>query len=313
MKSYSFFLLGLLPAILASCRAYVEFTTNQPPNIVLENFVDTLHVYNLYDSANAELNQDQKKALTGEAYGIFLKDLDSLFNQKLHVSIILSDSLARYFTAVMKVMNRNNPAEPVTMEKKVNEPIEPLARKIFINSRVPYLLFISNYSIGRDSYIEVNEESEGSKEKIAHYFVISQVIFSLYSSPGVLKNQFTATRSTEIDSRRVLSGLLAIGPQLKNFGGVMKDQAEQLAEQYLQQFFNQQVTVSRFYYYEKELKPLASLMKEKQWDQAIRQLTELYNKPKSVSPRHVAYNLSIAYEALGNSAEADIWKHLAGK
>jgi len=308
LKKYTFFLLLHLTLILWSCQSSLVITRTQPPKIVLSDSVEKLYVSGLYDTSSLEINQGKKGQKIKESYVEFIESLDSLFKERLHISLVISDSLAKYYCAVMQAKQQYASFNPQLNKDFTNSILESMARKKFELWQIPYLLLISDYNIYRTENAEVTEDYTGSKEKIVYYSIESRVIFSFYKNPGILMDQFTSQQSEEIDSRKVISILLAVGPQIKNYGNVMNRLSRQLAAEYLEQFFTQKVPVTRYYYTDKELKSLAPLMQEMRFQESIIRLLELYDKPKSVSSKHVAHNISVAYEALGQDKEAEYWK-----
>jgi hypothetical protein len=283
-----------------------------PPKITLIKSDPDLQAFTLIDTAAMGLSQEKKEMVIREAYYTFITSLESGFRENLGKEFLIEDSLVNKYHSSMARYNKAG-INPAFTEETGKAAVEVMAREQFKISQVPYLLFISNFDIHRDQSMEVNENEDGSKERIAHYSVVSSVILSFYKYPGILNDLYTAQAMEEIDSRSVISGLLAIGPQIKNYGEVMNRQARQMSAQYLQQFLPRNIMVRRSYYADRELKALAPLMKEQRWKDIILPLKDLYENPKSVSLKHVAHNLSIAYEALGDEQEANDWKQKSKK
>lgn len=112
-------------------------------------------------------------------------------------------------------------------------------------------------------------------------------------------------------SREVIIEMLAIGPAISNAGESINTLAQYNGYSYWQRFYPQEVNKERSIYVNSLLLPSGMLMHQGEWEEAIELLLPLATALQGKQGAKAAYNLAIAYEAMGRLQEAAHWAALS--
>lgn len=174
------------------------------------------------------------------------------------------------------------------------------------------LLVLEAFSIGTNSETEVEEDEDGSTSRTANYYLIVTAGLSLYSNSGDLVNRSTVGRSELYKSRWALGGIALFDPSIYKAEKDIRYLAKFVAEDYINKFYPATETVQGKIYTGKELKEAADYCKDQHWDEAIELLKPLAVSPDPKISSKAAYNLSVAYEAIGNDRASELWLQKSG-
>lgn len=244
-----------IPAILVftlittSCQAPLYVTRSLPPEINLYNRSGQICLVSLFDTALVDFNQKKKEKVYLDAYNHFLSGLDTLFNEKLGCRLVIPDKVEKPGDSIVS----GESATGINTERFALFYRNPARRDsivtaFFDQSDIPNLLVLESYNLDRDKEVETYENDDGSISKTVYYSLKGMSTLSFFSFPGKLVHKAQIVQSVPINQREVLSGLLAIGPSMGNYGKEANEVTANMALDYVNRFLPGSEDVMLFYY-----------------------------------------------------------------
>lgn len=294
MKLLSLLLLVCL-LILAACHtSSINYTKFNPPKIRIAEEAQRALVVHRFDSNQWDFNQKKKIEVHKSAYRHFLAGLKNSFSDFPHLTIEY-DTMLR--SKGWLVHGEKYKLDSIWLSK------------FALDKDFDYYILINEFDIDRPRFTESVKKDDNSRSKKSSYYLETQALIDLRKPDGTLVNEAFVFKKAQIESRRVISGTLAVGPSVGNFGKVADRLAYQLSDAYREYFFPWEEIVKDYYFVDGPLEGLVYLMESKQWTEARQELLILYQKETDEKlRRHIAHNLSVVYYALGFQEESKNWR-----
>ena len=269
---------------LASCQSILTYDRLLPPEIYIEGYRDC-RVISLHDTAKVDFKQEKQIDVYKSSYETLVGTLETGLQNTLGLS-----AHSNYTPHVV-----GSPGEGPSYHALLDSVNEDL------------VVILEYFDLYRDYEVEVSEDDEGDKSKTAYYYLIAKANFTFFNADReMMTSQLQA--SELIDKRSVLSGLLAIGPNIGNKGPAADSLGKRLAYEFIEKFTPVKVTIARNYFTGKELKPVKSFFKAQNWLEAEKFLLDLWERSDDDTKEKIAHNLAVLYEATGNEEEFEMWK-----
>lgn len=271
---------------------HISYPRVNPPLIDIAAFdAPTLVMYR-FDTGKWDFNQKKKIEVYRDAFRAF----DEAFRESLEK---LPQFDATYDTA-LHVIQWFSPEHKVAIDSK-------WIRDMAQDQKYQFYILVNQFNLYRNQETETYENDDGSKSKTAYYSLDAEAWIDIWDRTGTLLDESALHESVLIDERSVLSGLLAVGPAVGNYGEEASEISHALGFNYYQRFFPQEEMVSNYYYIDKELEAIQPLMQTGEWQVAREKLLQLYPVANTKMKRHIAHNLAIIHEILGDPEAAAMW------
>jgi hypothetical protein len=150
--------------------------------------------------------------------------------------------------------------------------------------------------------VEVTED-ENSKTKEAFYDIVSSIDYALYNEKGFLE-KFNIKENRFHSSRLVLSGLLAVGPNIVMNESDAKSVIKQNVKEYLKKFFPSQEERFRLLFVGKELNKIKSAVSIGDYAKALKESLRFVDHPNAQLAAKANYNCAILFEKMNEPANA---------
>ena len=268
---------------LASCQSILTYNRTLPPEIPVEGYRDC-QVISLHDTTQVDFTQDKKVEVYQNSYKTLLNTLVAGLQNWLALNTQLAHS-------------------PRTLSPGE----EPSYQKVLDSLDQDLIVILKHFDLYRDYEVEVSEDEEGNKSKTAYYYLVAKADFTFFDANREMITM-KLQASELIDERFVLSGLLAIGPNIGNKGPAADSLGKRLGRQFLEKFIPSEVTIARNYFSGGKLKQVKPFFKSQNWIEAEKLLLDLWEKDDDNIKEKIAHNLAVLYEATGNVQEHMHWK-----
>lgn len=289
------FTLLIIVLFNTSCYTYVSFVKSSPPEIILEEPKNSIAFINSFDYTIPDENPKNEDDVYQAGVTEVIEGLKTLFAENDQIDFHIIDTLARG-----RAQNGFSDTLSAYWIKDICK-----------TNNSSMLIVLEAFSIGIDSEIEI-EESEDGNSRTANYYLNESAGLSLYSNSGDLIDRSTVGRSLLYKSRWALGGIAIFDPSIYKAEEDIRYLAKFVAEDYINKFYPATETVQGKIYTGKELKEAADYCKEQNWDEAIELLKPLAVSPDPKISGKAAYNLSVAYEAIGNMKVSEYWLQKSG-
>jgi len=267
----------------------VTYTKIHPAQIRNTGIERSITLVSFYDTSLIDFNQKKKRKVYKEAYIEFVESLEQAINSSNNYTLKVSK----------QIFYKNNDST------NYNAPIS----EIYNTLNPELLMVVVNFDLDRPYSTEKIEDEQGNKTKIATYWLKSEAKVELYNSKEERISSQRLKREEVIDEREVLSGLLALGPSVGNYGKVANRLANRMADDYVSLFYPTEEAKMETYYCDKELEKVKVFMTSQRWIDAENLLLELSEKTKDEKRlRQVAHNLSVVYDIIGDKEKRDYWR-----
>ena len=289
MKSQFKILLWLFSIMATGCNPYMYYYENLPPKIELDADQQSILFISQFDTSSFDFNQKKKISTFKKGYTRLVDGVVSGFDN-FAIDINWQDSTD---FALPPAGN----SVPSSMVKQLCEAYQK-----------DMLLSLENFDMGRNKTVEVEENNDGSKTRTAYFNVEAVATLNLYSKSGYLIDMTQLRGEKPIESREVLSGLLAVGPALGNQKEIIYPMLYRMGTSYVNNFKPRRIFRSEIYYAKGELAPVKEMIDDENWPRAKDFLVKVYNNSTDEKLRrrtaHNIYHVSLAME---DFAEAEQW------
>jgi len=153
------------------------------------------------------------------------------------------------------------------------------------------------------THVDVNRNTDGSKNRVAYYNIESNLNYSFYSADSLIKTK-DIHQSRFHSSRSVASGLLAAGPNIV----VQKDDAYRIArdnwQEYLINFFPGEKMRNRPLFTGKGFESIKLAISKQDYEAALIESMRLVDDPDKTKAAKACYNCAVFFERKNQPAEA---------
>lgn len=280
---------------LYSCTTAVQYPVVEPPEVFINPGVQKMLFVSRFDTSKIEFNKEKVVEVYKQGYSSFIEGLDKGFEATDSIVFNLADTLlgGNWYTFEPPVFNES--------------PIIDLLQRY----PTDYLLTLDAFELDRVQEVDVTEHDDGSKSRQAYYDLVITALLSIYDRDGNVVDQIRLDDRQYIDDRSVVSGLLAVGPNIGNFAEVINPLAHDLGFGFAALFFEQEIMVMRLFHSGKVFRKAAQLAANGQWHESEKLLLPLAGHQDRKIAAQAAANLAIVYEALGNYSESMKWQQAA--
>jgi hypothetical protein len=267
----------------------------EPAEVLINPGVQKMLFVSRFDTSMVEFNKEKVVEVYKQSYSSFIEGLAKGFEAADSIVFNLADTVlgGNWYTIEPPVFNEG--------------PIIDLLQKY----PTDYLLTLDALELDREQQVDVNENDDGSKSRQAYYDLVITALLSLYDHDGNVVDQIKLDDRQYINDRSVVSGLLAVGPNIGNFAEVINPLAHDLGFGFAALFFEQETMVMRLFHSGKVFKDAARLAANGQWHEAEHILLPLAEHHDRKIATQAAENLAIVYEALGDYTESIKWQQAA--
>jgi hypothetical protein len=278
----------LISLILSSCGCILNYTRLNPPEIRNPGPEREITLVSFYDTTLIDFKKKKKRQLYKNAYKEFLSALTATADSTHEYSLTVADTL--FFI----------PGDTSRARASLDEIYEALNPQL--------LIVLLSFDIDRDYDSEKVEEEDGGSTKYAHYYLENLARLQLYGPDQNIISSDDISTSIHIDTREVISAMLAVGPSIGNFQKEAKINSRDLAGIYFSKFFPTEELITDVYHCEKELKGIEEYMVTHNWKEAENFLLEKYDQIENGKVRKkIAQNLVVVYKAMGNEEQKEYW------
>ena len=290
MKTQLFNLLLILSSVLLqfSCTSQMQISTTKPAEVPIAYDQWKVVVVNRFNPALLPFEREKKvDVFTKGANEALMGAVDAIMYDSTYYLVHLDT--AQYIA------------------QQQNEPLSPeQVREIYQLYPHHLLLSLDHFDAFLDRETVSEKSSDGSVSKTTYFTLVTKAYFTLFDSTGTVLDQVSMKQEELYQSRMVLSGLLAIGPDMGKAGPAVNKLAWYAGHFYWGRLSSQPVTYVRHYYSMKKFEKAAQLMAAQDWEAAISILQPIAESDKKESAK-AAYNLAVVYEASGNVQQARYW------
>ncbi len=270
-KSHLVFLLILINC--ASCYVPKTLTTTIPtlPTREFKTPPQKIVVANAYDVKEADV-RNNKEQLFGELINLTVRHAANEINRRSEIAASFVEGLAI----------RNDSSITALMKEQL----------------ASHAIVIRSFN----SYFEQTEvvvtESEGGKNREAFYDIIVDVRYTFHNWSGIQFDTLISVRKFH-SSRRVLSGLLAAGPNVVKNSEDAADGIYANVDLYLKSFFKGSEPRTRNLYVSKEFKEMDNAINVSDYERAFMESEKLMKSDKATVAAMAAYNCAVLLEYMG--------------
>jgi len=231
-------------------------------------------VANAYDVREADV-RNNKEQLFGELLNLTVRHTSNEINRRSEIPATFVEGLA------VKSAHQDSSINALMTEHMASH-------AIVINSF--------------NAYFEQTEvvvtETESGKNRDAFYDIIVDIRYAFHSWSGHQFDTLISVRKFH-SSRRVLSGLLAAGPNVVKNSEDAADGIYANVDKYLKSFFSSSEERSRSIYVSKEFKEMDNAIKVSDFEKAFTESEKLMTSDKKMVAAMAAYNCAVLLEHLG--------------
>ncbi|MTI20465.1 tetratricopeptide repeat protein [Fulvivirga sp. RKSG066] len=295
---YSLVILAIFCTSIVGCLSSTSYRKTVSPELYTPENFQNIGIVSAFDTSLLTFNQKKKVHVFSQGSQNILVELAQEFKKQSDLEVLVADQLIRGAAEV----------------SCSSETYKPTAVGTVTDNSYDFTIVLEAYDLYFDQEVEVQKDDDGSKTRTAYYDLIARACIALYDSNGHEINKVTVTeKHINYDKRSVLSGLLAVGPSMGNADKEVKRLSKDIAKEYVAKYHPQEVMITKNIYRQKELKGGVRALVFGNWSEAITFFSRYTNDPDSKIAGKAAYNLSVAYEALGMMDDATYWYEQAQK
>lgn len=285
-------------SLLMSCATSTFYFLELPPELVLPSAIDKVAVVSAFDTTRLDFREN-KNTVFSNGSNELIKSLVKELRQQTELNVVLLDTLISEDTLYFYPPKSIDVAGRGAFGKRAGAPL---------------LLVLESFQVYFDKEMEVVKEEDGSKSRTAHYDLVAAASINLYDSAGYLVDEAAFEMiHPDYDSRSVLSGLLAAGPSMKKARKHAMVLSRDIGLAWVDGLFPSEVVVERYIFTNKVPKESIEALLAQDWQTAISLLTPLTSHSDRKISGKACYNLSVAYEAIGELNLAEEWRYEAGE
>jgi len=283
--------------VLNSCATAVQYPVVEPPEVVIAPGVQKILFVSRFDTARIGFDREKLVEVYKLGYTSFIEGLNEGFAETDQINFNLSDTTLTGKWYTIETPEFNDSSVSAILKKYSTD----------------YLLTLDALGVDREQEVDVTEYDDGSKSKRAYYNLVMTVMLSLYDKNGNVVDRIKMDDRQYIDDRSVMSGLLAVGPNIGNFAEVVDPLAFDLGFSISDLFFGHETMVVRLFHSGKVFKEAARLAANGQWLESEKLLLPIAGHSDPKIAGQAAENLSIVYEAMGEYEKSQQWMEQAAK
>ncbi|MBN2612546.1 MAG: hypothetical protein JXB00_13400 [Bacteroidales bacterium] len=288
-KNYLAFCLLLFLA--SSCFSYLSIPVNYSPEIDLKENENSIQYISLYDPSQLDFENEKRIGVYASGSERVKDGLQKAFKENKDFTIYFAE------TVVRGLANNSFP-----------EPLDSLTVKEYCAlNNTSLLLALEAFDVSYNKEVEEATNDEGKKVRTAHYYLVVRPGLSLYDSTGLLVHRSSDALEKYIDSREAIILDIAIRPSFANKQKEVDDMAFEIGNSYASKFYARTISEQRKYFTGKAFEKITPLIKSQKYEQAIDLLLPMTKSADWKTAMRACQNLGVAYEALGDYENADMW------
>lgn len=273
----------LLAVFFSACTAptrLLNYSAKTSPVYPLETIPEKILILNTYDIAAKKFRDNKEElfiSLTNDLMNRAAKNL----NEKQQIK-----------TEVIQGYTNTN--------ENSDETIKNLLQKY----NATHAIVIRSFDVFfNQSRVDVSKDDDGSKNRQAYYDIESDISYALYSKQALIKEK-TVNKVRFHSSRRVLSGLLAAGPNIVT----QQDDARNISfdnlSEYLNYFFPGEAQRNRQVFIGKGFEAVGAAINKGDYEAALIESLRLIEDPNKEKAAKAMYNCAVFYERKDQPDEA---------
>lgn len=274
-----------------SCTTLLFIKKTLPPEITLESAGNSMVIQNYFDYTRPEYVKEKHEEVFHAAVASFTRELVSSLEGENLVMAIQGDTLVR------KIKGR------IPSDMLNPDSVSSVCNRYNTN----LMLSVDSVYIGFDWETETMEDDDGSRYRVKSFYLEVQPFLSLYNSQGILIDRSYVYRQVLYKDRLALSGLITIKPSLAKAIAEVTILAGESGHDYGAKFFGSYGTFEYKVFYSKPFDVSYSLMLNREWADAIRELLPLAESSEKKIAKRAANNLWVAYTGIGDETSAEMW------
>lgn len=270
-KSQLVFLLILISC--ASCYVPKTLTTTIPtlPTREFKTLPQKIVVANAYDVKEADA-RNNKEQLFGELINLTVRHASNEINRRSEIASSFVEGLTIQHDSSINALMK-----------------EQLAS---------HAIVVRSFNVYFEQTDVVVTETEGGKNRDAFYDIIVDVRYSFHNWSGLQFDTLISVHKFH-SSRRVLSGLLAAGPNVVKNSEDAADGIYANVDLYLKSFFKSSEPRTRHLYVSKEFKEMDNAINASDYERAFMESDKLMKSDKKTVAAMAAYNCAVLLEYMG--------------
>jgi uncharacterized protein DUF6340 len=275
---YLFVVLGSHDAHCQFDRHWQIINTMAPPEIKLIPSPSRVVIFQDFDLNELHVPRDKKKELVQEC-------LDSLL-------LALTNSITNLLPGVQYILVSKN-------DDSLRNP-----SKLLEQYQADIALGIADFRPSvEQGGVSVEKNDEGHKDRTATYNITAGGILRIYNKDSLVK-EYHFSESRVLQSRAVLSGLLAVGPSLVNNRKAAIEISEIVAVKLANKFIPQRGDYRAILFSMKELKEVTDLIGKGKYEEALPKALELTSHHKEAVAARAHIYCALAYHQQGDYVTA---------
>lgn len=288
--------LACLISLSTSCYTYVSFQKSYPPEITLDQQKNSIAFINTFNYTIPDEDPKNEDDVYQAGVTEVINGLKKSFAGNDQIDFLVVDTLMQEESLY-------------TFSDTLNaETVQNICRE----NNASMLLVLDYLNIGIESETEENEEGSFFRTT-ANYYLNVTTGLSLYSGSGNLINRSSVGRYELYKSRGAIAGFAIFDPSIYKAEKDIRYLAGFLGNDYLEKFYPKNTNVNRKIYSGSGLTEVVRYCRINEWDKAIELLKPLAASPDPELAGKAAYNLSVAYEAIGDDKTSEFWLQKSGK
>lgn len=296
MKPFTKILLPVVIIIInTACSTYIPVTHELPPEIQLNEKPGNIGFVNLFDPSQLDYTKEKKTEVFSESIQHFTKGLDEAFKKDSTYNVVILEK------NIAGKANTNLP-NPVSKDSVV---------LLCKDDDVDLLLILEAYDIYFDKEVDVEKNEDGSKTKTAYFDLVVFAGLSLYDNNGEVINRSKMYNRDFYKSREVASTIFTIHPSLAKAGEETGQLSYELGNEYINKFYPGYKIESEKFYIGKEFTEILKNAREENWYEVIKMLKPLTESDDEKIRNKAAFNLAVAFKAIGEYEISEKWKEKA--
>lgn len=298
MKISQYLTIVVMISGMMSCVTATSYFNQLPPELVLTPKYNRVAVVSAFDTELLDFREAKNEVYSNGSKEL-IESLVKNLSERTELDVLTSDTVIN--AGILHYY------KPESIDQQ-------LRREIGKQVGTPLLLVLESYSISFDQEVDVVKNEDGSKDRTAHYDLNVSALVNLYDSTGRLIDESLIERiHYDYNSRSVISGLLAAGPAMGKAGKEINVLSRNIGSAWVDKLHPRDFEVIKYIHTHKALKASTNALMARDWQTAISLLTSLTSHSETKIAGKACYNLSVAYEAIGDKELSQKWKSQASR
>ncbi|HEX7902624.1 MAG TPA: hypothetical protein VF487_02015 [Chitinophagaceae bacterium] len=153
------------------------------------------------------------------------------------------------------------------------------------------------------THVDVVKNLDGKKDRTAYYDIVADIDYSFYSIAGLLKNK-TILKKRFHSSRSVISGLLAVGPNVVAQRKDARDIMLENGQDFLNYFFPGEAGRTRIIFTGKGFEAVNAALARNNYDAALTENLRFIDDSNKEKAAKACYNCAVLFDRKGQPGEA---------